>query len=875
MDKPLASFLRTPGKGLTKDEVEKSRTQFGENALQRPKPRPLLLKILSGLNDPIIRILLAALAINFVFLFKTFDLYETVGILLAILCATIISAVSERGGELAFEAMLREAAESKCIVRRDGKEQKIAQDAIVVGDVVRLEAGMKLPADGILLEGVLGVDQSALNGESIEVQKQPTRIPPREFTLTNPHTLFRGSTVVHGSGLLWVTRVGQASLYGSLGKELSAKGEKSPLKTRLEHLAKQMSIVGYAAALLVALSYLVNAFFIDNGWNFAKIAALLRTPSYLFPQLLHALTLATTVIVVAVPEGLPMMISVVLSRNVRRMKKDRVLVRCATGIETAGSLNLLFTDKTGTLTRGCLSVDSLLFAGDEPKSIAAARKEGARFRLYERAARYNTACTVLRGRASGGNATERAILASVLPFSERENLSPGDRLSFDSERKFAAVTVEKARYYTGAPEVLLPRVNAFIDRKGEPCPLAGGTELLSAAEPYAARGFRILCILCERDGLCCFLCFVLLRDGLRRDAKTAVKELTQAGVRVVMITGDNEKTARSIAAECGIMRRGGVVMDGKTLQNTADEELIRLLPRLCVIARALPGDKSRLVRLAQKAGYVVGMTGDGINDAPALKCADVGFAMGSGTDIAKEAGDIIITDNAISSIAKAVLYGRTIFKSIRKFILFQMTTNLSAVAITTICPLLGIDTPITVLQMLWINMIMDTFGSLAFATEAPMPQYMKEAPLARSGGIMNRYMALRIAFVGALMTTLSLCFLRLDCVRAAFPRGGDAAVMQCAFFLMFIAMDLCNFLSARTTGVNPLRDISKNPSFILIFLFICTVQLFMIYFGGHAFRTTPLAWHELWLCIGYGGTLLIFSGMLKPILRKLCRGRCV
>lgn len=877
MDRAKSLEIPLPSKkGLSTQQAAENRKRYGANVLQRKKPKSLILKILSGLNDPIIRILLAALAVNFVFLFKTFDLYETAGILLAILCATVISAVSERGGELAFSEMLREASAAKCTVLRDGTEQQISLQELVVGDAVRIEPGMKIPADGILLEGKLVVDQSALNGESREAEKVPVRMVPQNFSLQDPHALFRGSVVLQGTGLLWVARVGEHSLYGSLGKQLGESREKSPLKQRLEKLAKQMSLIGYVAAILVALSYLINVFCIDHNWSAEQIFPLLRTPSYLFGHLLQALTLATTVIVVAVPEGLPMMISVVLSRNVKRMKRDRVLVRNATGIETAGSLNLLFTDKTGTLTKGRLSVEGVLLPGESaPIHIHALRRCSAIYRHFERAARYNTISRVHHGKAVGGNTTERAILASVLPFSEKKQLNVSARQPFDSSHKYAAAQVENITYYTGAPEVLSSRVNGMIARDGTFLPLTDTLFLWKDGASYAAQGMRVLAICCEKENLCCLLCLVLLRDVLRKDAAEAVHMLQKAGVQVVMITGDHPQTARNIATECGVLRKGGVVLDGEELSNMSDAVLENILPKLCVVARALPGDKSRLVKLSQKAGYVVGMTGDGINDAPALRCADVGFAMGSGTDVAKEAGDIIITDDAVSSIAKAVLYGRTIFKSIRKFILFQMTTNLSAVAITAICPLLGIDTPITVLQMLWINMIMDTFGSLAFATEAPSQMYMKEAPLPRSGGIMNAYMAMRITFVGICMTVLSLLFLRCDAVQALFARGYNTAVMQCAFFVMFICMDLCNFVSARTTGANPLSGIRKNPAFLLILGLISFIQLCMVYFGGKIFRTVPLIPQELGICVAYGAILLLLSLVMKPLLRLVCRGKCI
>ena len=864
-------------RGLSAEEVVRSRAEHGSNALQKQKRKSFFRKFISGFGDPVIRILLGALAINFLFFFRTFDLFETFGIVLAILLATLISALSERGGELAFDRLHEEMEKTSCIARRDGSLVRVPLEELVVGDFVLLEAGEKIPADGILLSGAVTVNQSALNGESREVEKRISLAEPQNWSLSDATQLFRGSTVCGGEGVMYICRVGGDTVYGSITDEMQMETRESPLKTRLTKLASQMSVIGYCAAALVALSYLFNIFVIDAGMLPAEILRRLRDTPFLLSELIHALTLATTVIVVAVPEGLPMMISVVLSANIRRMQRDRVLVRKPVGIETAGSMNLLFTDKTGTLTKGEPEVCGLLLGdGTLLESIPKLRKYKALYALYETSAVCNTASVISGGEAAGGNATDRAILKSVLPLAAR-TAAPEitDRVPFHSQRKYSSVRVGGTLFIKGAPEILLPQTRMMINPDGtvsalDACALRALTEKWRS---FTARAMRVLAITAETEKGLALVGLVLIRDDLRPGAKKAISRLRRAGIQVVMMTGDNRDTASAIASEAGILKSGGVVLTSEELSRLSDDAVRSLLPRLCVVARAVPSDKSRMVRLAQDMKLTVGMTGDGINDAPALIAADVGFAMGSGTEVAKEAGDIVIVDDNIESIAKAVLYGRTIFKSIRKFIIFQLTTNLCAVGISVICPFFGIDSPVTVLQMLWVNMIMDTFGSLAFAGEAPLPEYMDEAPKAREANILNSYMAFSILTMGAYIIGLSLWFLQNDTFRDWYGFYNTPVVFYCAFFAFFIFAGIINCFCVRTTRLNPLSALSQNKPFLVIFSFISIVQLLMIYFGGSVFRTTPLTFPQLLLALLCAGTVAFISFFTKLLWKAGSRSR--
>lgn len=869
----------TAMRGCTAAEVEKSREQHGSNALPQVRGTSFLRKFIGGFSDPIIKILLLALGINCLFLFRTFDVWETVGIAAAILCATLISALSERGGERAFEKLQEEARKTVCHVRRDGIETAVPIGELVVGDLVHLGAGDGIPADGILLSGEIRVSLAALNGEGAESVRRPYHGRPiDEWKPEDERLLFRGAVITWGEGMMQVCRVGEKTLYGALTGELRGDDRASPLKNRLRVLAGQMSRVGWIAAVGVGLSYLINTFFIDAGCSLVGMRLLLSDPAFVLASLTHALMLAATTLVMAVPEGLPMMISVVLSANIRRMQRDRVLVRKPVGIETAGSMNLLFCDKTGTLTCGKPVVTEIITPWESYPSYSAFRAKAP-----QAAYRYAVCCTcasqshlIQEGgsvRAAGGNATDRALLDSVLIHGQLPAGLPdaghiSSRIPFDSEKKYAEATVDGVRYIKGAPEVVLRGVAYAYDRSGT-VSVFDRAQIDAQIQDAAGRAGRVLAVCTERDGERVFLCLAAIRDDLRPNIRRVVRQLHGAGIGIVMITGDALTTACAIAREAGILDcKDAVCLTSEELGRMRDEEVMAALPRLRVIARALPQDKSRMVRLSQRAGMVVGMTGDGVNDAPALKCADVGFALGGGTEVAREAGDIVILDDNLASIARAVLYGRTIFKSIRKFIMFQMTTNLSAVGISLLCPLLGVDAPITVLQMLWVNLIMDTLGSLAFAGEAPTAETMREAPKAPDEPIMSPYMVRRIAWMGMYLLGLCLWFVRSEEMRIHYDFYGEPVRFLGAFFALFIFADIANSVSARTTHVNPLHRLAANRAFVVIFSFIIAAQLCMIYFGGSVFRTCPLSPAELLQLFLLSSSVLVWGIAVKALLSR-------
>lgn len=851
--------------GLSPEEVERSRAAHGANVLQRQKRKSFWRVFFTNLGDPVIRILLAALFINLLFLLRSGDWVETVGIAGSVLLATLISTVSEYRSETAFARLSDACGATRCRVRR-GNVMEIDATEVVVGDILLLSAGERVAADGELISGTVTVDQSALTGESREVEKRPNgaRKGNENKTPASSEAVFSGCAVLSGEGEMRVFAVGDQTFLGGISGELQSGGRESPLKAKLTRLAHQISRIGYAAAAVCVVAFLFRRLMLDTGFAGEALLAHLRDIPYVTELFLRALMLGLTVVVVAVPEGLPMMIAVVLSSNIRRMTKDGVLVRKPAGLEAAGGMNILFTDKTGTLTGGKMSVGSILTATGSFRSTAALEKREAEiYRALARAVHANSGAVrgVCEGRETvlGGNATDRALLSAFLR-APSPVYSVRERLPFDSARKYAATLLtDGTLLVTGAPELLMPCVERALGVEH-----FDKSAFWGELRAYTQRGERVV-MLCEGRGETCtlskgltLLAAFCLCDPIREGAREAVLTLKRAGVQVVMMTGDGRETAVRIAREVGILAADGVCLDGAELAAMSDEEVSAVLPRLAVISRALPADKSRLVRLSAEAGLVVGMTGDGINDAPALKAADVGFAMGSGTQVAKEAGDVVILDDDLASIARAVLYGRTIFKSIRKFITLQLVMNFCAVGISIIGPFIGFETPVTVVQMLWINLIMDTLGGLAFAGEAPMPHYMKEPPKRRSEPILTRSIAARIAFLSLASVGLFVLFLKSGAVRALYRESEGDVCLLTAFFALFIFSGVFNCLNARTDRVSFFAGLGKNAAFTVIMMLVAIVQVLFIYLGGAVLRTVPLTLREL-------GVTLLLSLLVLPL----------
>ncbi len=850
-------------KGLTQAEVIASREKNGSNALEREKSKGIFIKFLENLSDPIIRVLMIAVVLEIIFTLGRCNWLEVGGIIAAVIIATAVSTVSEYGSERAFMKMREESENARARVIRSGEITEIPIADIVVGDLLCISAGETVAADGVIVYGKATVDQSALNGESREVRKQPSNSTHRG--LDSENSIFRGSLVSGGEAVIRVEGVGKETYYGMVARDIQAQTRESPLKRRLSELAKAISKLGYLMAAIVGLSYLFFTVIHGNGYDPALIGAMLKDGREMVGILTHALTLMITVVVVAVPEGLPMMITVVLSANMKRMLNDSVMVKKLVGIETAGSMNILFTDKTGTLTVGRPSVERVITVSGIYKNASALRCESECSRWLNISAKEGTSGVS----GTGGNSTDRAF-SEFFREEKGGEASVKSRVDFSSERKFSSVElITGESVIKGAPDILLKYCSYALDKNDRKI-VFDGERIMREYRSAAMTGERVIAVIMrDTDNNYVFIALVVMKDKLRRDALRSVDRLRAAGIQTVMITGDGRETAAAIAAECGIIKGGyGRIITHEQLDSMSDSEIRAILPELRVVARALPSDKSRLVKIAQEADLVVGMTGDGINDAPALKLADVGFAMGSGTDIAKGAGDIIILNNSLSAICSTVLYGRTIFKSIRKFISFQLMMNLVACGVSLIGQFIGVENPITIIQMLWINIIMDTLGGLAFAGEAPLEYYMMEPPKARNEKILSRDMLNQILITGGYTLIMCIAFLRLDFFSSLFRASPQNTCFLTGFYCLFIFSGIFNCFNARSERMSLLSNICKNRGFLAIMLLIAVIQIAMIYFGGEIFRSVPLSFRELLNVILMALSVIPFD-MVRRIVKKL------
>ena len=854
-------------KGLTDAEVLASRSKYGTNDIVKQKTKGFWGLLFENLSDPIIRILMIALLLEVVFTFGKCDFIEIGGIVCAILISTLVSTLSECGSERAFRALERENTGSGARVVRNGKVRSISSSEIVVGDIIYISAGERIEADGVIIDGEVAVDQSALNGEDREVTK---RASGSGEGLYDERLVYRGSLVASGSAVMRASGVGEKSFYGMVARDVQTDTRISPLKLRLTKLASQISKIGYIIAALVGFTYILRTIVVENHFDKTLILASLSDGAFLFSTLIHALTLMITVIVVAVPEGLPMMITVVLSANMKRMIRDKILVKKPVGIETAGSLNILFTDKTGTLTEGILSVDRVICEDKIYKAVDSFSPSGAIYNTLLYSAYFNTSSEISDGKIVGGNSTDRAIL-DFFRTERAPTALISEKIPFSSEIKYSSVTLGDGReLIKGAPDVILPRCTLALGAGGESI----ASELNFVMKKYReaiSHGERVIAV-AKREGsgtLYSFVALIVLKDKVRDGVKTAVKSALDAGIQVVMLTGDNKETAIHIAEECGFYspHLGHIAISSEEMSRLTDDELVSMLPSIRVLSRALPQDKTRLVRISQQMNLVVGMTGDGVNDAPSLKLADVGFAMGSGTDIAKSAGDIVILDNSFKSITKTVLYGRTIFKSIRKFITFQLIMNLAACGITLLGQFMGIESPITIIQMLWVNIIMDTLGGLACAGEAPLSYYMKESPKRRDEPILDKSSIRHIILNGAFTLSLLIVFLEHPYFKTFYSSNSSSGAFMTAFYALFIFSGLVNCLCARSERLWIFSNILKNRLFLLILALISVIQLIIIYYGGELFRSTPLSSGELNMVLSLSALVLIFDTVRRMVSR--------
>ena len=814
-------------------------------------------------RDPMIRILLVMVALMIAMYFAGHaEIYEPVGTIVTVIIVATVTASTNVASDTEYRALRARTAKDMAKVCRDGGLLVLPVDEIVVGDHVILQGGNKIPADGMLLAGELRVNNTALNGETEECPKIPADrcyVFPEEITgdtFVDDATLFRGSVVFDGEGVMEVRRVGVHTMMGRMAAEMQVREPDSPLQVKLARLADQISAFGYISGLVIVSLYMMFFALRAGGLE----AYVMQGWSQILVDAIQAVSLAILIIVCAVPEGLPLMISLVLMQNTSRMLARGVLVRRAVGIETAGSLNILFSDKTGTITGGRLEVVDFFTADGAvivPEEHAVLHEKLKLAIGMNSAAMYDEHGTVV-----GGNPTDQAVMRFLGAETYRtmhadEHDRAGQRQTFNSTNKFsqAELPAHGTVVYKGAPEALLARAQYALRADGTLTSF-DAAKLNAKINEYATRAMRVLAFgyseqpfrKNEINADVVLIGFAAIRDDVRPEARAAITEVQAAGVQVVMVTGDRRETAVAIARDAGLLRADGdLVLTSSDLAQMRDDEVQRVLPQLRVIARALPTDKSRIVRLSQKMNLVVGMTGDGVNDSPALRRADVGFAMGSGTEAARDAGDIVILDDNFRSIKDAILYGRTIYNNILKFCRFQLVINIAAVVVSAVAPFFGIIEPLRVTHLLFINLVMDSLGAIMLGNEPAHESYMREKPRRRDANLISPAMCVQILCMGAWLVLLSFFFLTDARIAACFD---GKAEHYTAYFLLFVLASLMNGFNVRAAGFGIFRGLGENIGFVKVWAMIVLIMAAIInapylphdvgaWIGG-MFSTTPI-----------------------------------
>lgn len=838
--------------GLSDAQVNESKSKFGTNELAKKEAESLWSMFIGAFDDIWIKVLCAALILKVALavlgafvpgLAGENDIVEIISIVLAIGLATGFSTLSEYRNSSRSEALQEEYNKTFAKVMRNGKLINILTSEIVKGDTILVQAGDKVPVDGILFEGHIKVSQAALNGESRDENKTAAvDMAEAESTdYASANKIFMGSVVTSGEGYMVATVIGDASELGKINKALTDDDEEEERKDtsslKLEVVAAGIGKLGVSAAAIAGVLHVALTLFRANE-AITVVSVLLLVA--------EAVMLMASIVIMAVPEGLPMMNSLVQSMNTESMYKKNILVSHKAAFSDSAYMNVLFSDKTGTITQGNLSL--VEFITGDGKIVSQIQNE-----KFIEAVTLNNLAKVSEGKAIGSNNMDRALLSYALGNGYDASLNHSDKVEdisgFDSEKKCATVKLKSGLvYWKGATENIIDQVTHYM--------LPDGTEKTFAAADkkkveeqmlaQAKRTMKLLSVAKIYDGKTVLMAVLCLRDNVRTDAVETVEILNSAGIQVVMVTGDAEETAVAIAKEAGILQdeKNDVVLTHEELEEMSDDELKAKLPHLRVVSRAKPLDKKRLVSISQQLDNVCGMTGDGVNDAPALKQADIGFAMGDGTAVAQEAGDVVILNNSLTSIKDCVLNSRTMAKSVGKFLIFQLTVNISTLLMNIIAPVLGWTEPFSIVQILWINLIMDTLAAMAFGGEPILDRYMKDKPALRTDNILTAYIKSAIGTSSIFITVGSILILENIAGITDFvtPAGcADPELYKKTFmFAFFIYSIIFNSLNTRSERFNLFEHISENKNFVLVMGAIFVLQTVIIEIGGQVFNTTML-----------------------------------
>lgn len=913
-------------KGLTNEQVEESRKKHGSNVLTPPEKESLWHQFLGKFKDPIIRILLIALALSVavsLYQFFTTDeglavLFEPIGIFVAIMLATCIGFAFEVSANKKFEVLNKVSDDEEVKVVRNGNITVIGRKEIVVGDVVIIETGDEVPADGELIDAFsLQVNESDLTGEPMATKT----IDPKDFKkdATYPSNyVLRGSKVIDGHGVMIVDKVGDATEWGKVyqGSQID-NNIKTPLDNQLDHLGKIITVASYVIAGIILVMRIVMYFTSGESESFEWLG---------FAQyLLNTLMMAVTIIVVSVPEGLPMSVTLSLALSMKRMLTANNLVRKMHACETMGAATVICTDKTGTLTQNQMSVNDMSFPALPEKQLS----DNEISNLIKESLALNTTAFLdfsdEKKIKAIGNPTEGALLLwlnkqGVDYMQLREGVKMYQQVPFSTKYKFMASIVESPSmgkpifYVKGAPEILLRHCNKIATPEGNvditPYRLDVEKQLLE----YQGKAMRTLAFAYkvgdpneqsfdpESDDLVAenfiLLGVVAIADPIRGDVAEAVKNCMSAGIDVKIVTGDTPGTAIEIGRQLGLWLGSDSKeinhITGKDWEALSDEEALSVIHNIKIMSRARPMDKERLVRLLQSEGEVVAVTGDGTNDAPALKAAQVGLSMGDGTTVAKEASDITILDNSFNSIARAVMWGRSLYINIQRFVVFQMTINVAACLIVMLGSLLGSEMVLTVTQMLWVNLIMDTFAALALASLPPSEKVMKEKPRSREANIITKPMMWSIFGVGIFFVLLMFGLVQyfkhaeitsLEDFSIAEYIGnyfnfniashGISPIEQTYIFTIFVFLQFWNLFNAKAfhsegSALNGLLRKDVIAGFGLALLVIVGGQYLIVTFGGEMFNVAPMSLND-WLCIIVGTFPVLFIGEAMRAIKKLVK----
>lgn len=864
-------------KGLTDQEVLQNRQKYGMNLLTPPK-RPSIWKLyLEKFQDPVIKVLLVAAAFSLLISIIESEYAETIGIFFAIFLATGIGFYFEYDANKKFDLLNAVGEETPVMVIRNGKVHEIPKKDIVVGDVVILNTGDEIPADGVLLEAVsLQVNESSLTGE-LMVNKTTDEVHFDEEATYPSNSVMRGTTVTDGHGVMCVERVGDATEIGKVARQATEQSqEQTPLNLQLTKLANLIGKVGFTIATLTFVIFTAK-----DLYAYLRVTAVTDWHQWLEIAriVLKYFMMAVTLIVVAVPEGLPMSVTLSLALNMRRMLKTNNLVRKMHACETMGAITVICTDKTGTLTQNLMQVYDAKLDESQKNLIAEGIATNSTAFLEEKEG---------EGKPSGvGNPTEVALLLWLNEqgmdyISLRNQAKTVNQLTFSTERKYMATLVDssvlntRVLYVKGAPEIVMGKCNLEESRVKQ------YNEQLLAYQNQAMRtlgvAYKVIpensstdCAELVKEGGLTFMGIFAISDPIRPDVPDAVKKCQSAGIRVKIVTGDTPGTATEIARQIGLWTSEDTERNritGVEFAALSDEEALERVVDLKVMSRARPMDKQRLVQLLQQKGEVVAVTGDGTNDAPALNHAQVGLSMGTGTSVAKEASDITLLDDSFHSIATAVMWGRSLYKNIQRFIVFQLTINVVALLSVLLGAFLGTELPLTVTQMLWVNLIMDTFAAMALASIAPSMDVMNEKPRKRTDFIISPAMRNNIFGVGA---GFLIVLMGLLAFFKNMPGGMDVHHLT-VFFTIFVMLQFWNLFNASVFGTNHsiFKDAGHAMGMLGVALIILVGQFIIVTFGGKVFRTEPLPALE-WAYIIAGTSVVLWIGEIWRGVKRMMK----